>query len=291
MKASANIFPLVEFAEAAAPATPAAGQVRIYAKADGLMYSKDDAGVETALGGGGGGTGDVVGPASSTDSHVALFDGITGKLLKDGGALGTAAFSATGAFATAAQGATADSAVQPGDLATIATTGDVGDLTGLPGGTSTFLRADGTFAAPAGGGDVVGPASAVDDRIATFDTTTGKLIQDGGKTIAELRAPAIQAVTSSATVTPTFSDDMVKVAAQAVALALANPTGTPIPGLGMVIRIKDDGTARAITYDTQYRAIGITLPTTTVISKTTYIAMIYNSDDTTWDCIATGTQA
>ena len=51
MKASANIFPLVEFAEAAAPATPASGQVRIYAKANGLMYSKDDAGTETALGG------------------------------------------------------------------------------------------------------------------------------------------------------------------------------------------------------------------------------------------------
>jgi len=40
----------------------------------------------------------------------------------------------------------------------------------------------------AGTGDVVGPASAVDDRIATFDGTTGKLIQDGGATIAEVRA-------------------------------------------------------------------------------------------------------
>jgi len=35
-------------------------------------------------------------------------------------------------------------------------------------------------------GDVVGPASAVDDRIATFDGVTGKLIQDGGKTIADV---------------------------------------------------------------------------------------------------------
>ena len=37
------------FAEGAAPGTPAAGQVRIYAKADGLLYSKDDAGVETPV--------------------------------------------------------------------------------------------------------------------------------------------------------------------------------------------------------------------------------------------------
>jgi len=42
------------------------------------------------------------------------------------------------------------------------------------------------FPAAGGSGDVVGPASAVDDRIATFDTATGKLLQDGGKTIAEL---------------------------------------------------------------------------------------------------------
>ena len=41
---------------------------------------------------GGGGSGDVVGPASATDGAVALFDGATGKLLKVGGTLGTAAF-------------------------------------------------------------------------------------------------------------------------------------------------------------------------------------------------------
>jgi hypothetical protein len=142
-----------------------------------------------------------------------------------------------------------------------------------------------------GSGDVVGPASSTADRIAVFNGTTGKLLKDGGKTIAELRAPSIQSVTSSATVTPTFSDDMVKITAQAAALALANPTGTAIPGLGMVIRIKDNGTARAISYGTQYRAIGVTLPTTTVINKTLYLAMIYNSDDTKWDVVAVGQEA
>ncbi len=37
------------------------------------------------LGGGGGGSGDVVGPASAVDGTVALYDGTTGKLLKAGG--------------------------------------------------------------------------------------------------------------------------------------------------------------------------------------------------------------
>lgn len=102
--------------------------------------------------GGGGGSGNVVGPATSNNNYPALFDGTTGKLLKQGtAALGTAAYSASGAFATAAQGAKADSAVQPGSLAPIATSGAVGALTGFPGGTANFLRADGTFAAPPAG--------------------------------------------------------------------------------------------------------------------------------------------
>lgn len=46
--------------------------------------------------------------------------------------LGTAAAADTGDFATAAQGALADTAVQPSDLATVATTGAYSDLTGTP---------------------------------------------------------------------------------------------------------------------------------------------------------------
>lgn len=48
-------IPHLEFAEAAAPGTPAAGIVRTYAKTDGLMYSKDDAGTETLMSSGAGG--------------------------------------------------------------------------------------------------------------------------------------------------------------------------------------------------------------------------------------------
>ena len=43
----------------------------------------------------------------------------------------------------------------------------------------------------AGAGDVVGPASATTARIATFNGATGKIIADGGKTIAEVEASAV----------------------------------------------------------------------------------------------------
>lgn len=68
----------------------------------------------------GAGTGDVVGPESAANNGVALFNGTTGKLVKDGGVLGTAAFSSASSFATATQGTKADTAVQPGSLGTAA---------------------------------------------------------------------------------------------------------------------------------------------------------------------------
>jgi hypothetical protein len=51
--ASDNVFPKLILSEGAAPAAPAAGQVKMYAKADGLLYWKDDAGTEYPVGGSG----------------------------------------------------------------------------------------------------------------------------------------------------------------------------------------------------------------------------------------------
>lgn len=61
----------------------------------------------------------------------ALFSGDYGDL-SGKPTLGTAAATSSTAYATAAQGATADSAVQPGDLATVATSGAYSDLSGTP---------------------------------------------------------------------------------------------------------------------------------------------------------------
>lgn len=103
--------------------------------------------------------------------------------------------------------------------------------------------------------------------------------------------PQIQSVASAATVTPTFSNDQVNITAQAAGLTLANPTGTAVDAWGIVIRIKDNGTARTIGYGTQYRAIGVTLPTTTVISKTLYLGMEWNAADSKWDVLAVRQEA
>jgi hypothetical protein len=106
-----------------------------------------------------------------------------------------------------------------------------------------------------------------------------------------LYVPRLQSVVSSAIVTPTNLNDEVVITAQAVSLTLANPTGTAVQGQSMIIRIKDNGTAQTIGYDTQYRAIGVTLPTTTVINKLVYLGLIYNSTDSNWDCLGVSQEA
>ena len=103
--------------------------------------------------------------------------------------------------------------------------------------------------------------------------------------------PRVQSAASGATLTPTFDDDICIRTAQAASLTLANWSGTAVPNHGMAIRIKDNGTARAIGYGTQYRAIGVTLPTTTVISKTLYLGCIWNATDSKIDVVSVAQEA
>lgn len=82
--------------------------------------------------------------------------------------------------------------------------------------------------------------------------------------------------------------DLYTVTALSSDLMMNNPTGTPTEGQVLVIRIKDDGTLRNLTYGTKYRfSIDLPAPLTTIINKTLYLCFIYNAIDDTWDCINT----
>ena len=122
----------------------------------------------------------------------------------------------------------------------------------------------------------------------TADNTT--YLRGDNTWATAVNIPRVQVVTSAATVTPISTNDLIKITTQAEALTLANPTGTFVEGQDFLIRIKDNGTARAITFDTKYRAIGVSLPTTTTISKTMYLGVIYNATDDKFDVVATLTQ-
>lgn len=144
---------------------------------------------------------------------------------------------------------------------------------------------------------------AADIFVARDNGTVVANIPDGGPSSASLSlvtTDATQTLTnkrmtkrigteaSSATSTPTAdSVDEWNVTALAAADAFAAPTGTPTDGQELVIRIKDNGTARALTWNAIYRASSdLALPSTTIISKTLYLGFKYNAADSKWDLLA-----
>lgn len=175
---------------------------------DGKLFYKDNTGTVKVLATAAGASGDVVGPASATDDAIARFDGTTGKLIQNSGVTVSDGnvVTATG-FSGALNGTVGATTPTTGVFTQVDITGQ-GDLRlqDTTGGEYVALQAPGTLAAsytltlPAddgtngqvlttdgtgtltwtsnGAGDVVGPASATDNAIATYDGTTGKLIKD-----------------------------------------------------------------------------------------------------------------
>jgi hypothetical protein len=100
-------------------------------------------------------------------------------------------------------------------------------------------------------------------------------------------AQRVTSTASSATPTPNCdTTDQYQLTALAAGATFGAPTGTPANGQRLIIRITDNGTARTLAWNAIYRAIGSALPTTTVINKTVYVGLIYNSLAARWDCVA-----
>jgi len=111
---------------------------------------------------------------------------------------------------------------------------------------------------------------------------------NGTETLTNKRITArVSTTASSATPTPNAdADDEYTVTALAAAATFGAPTGTPTEGQVLLVRIKDDGTARALLFNSIYRfSTDLAAPTTTVINKTLYMIFVYNNTDSKWDCI------
>lgn len=93
---------------------------------------------------------------------------------------------------------------------------------------------------------------------------------------------------SSSTPAPTGDarDNYLDVTALAANATVSAPSGTAANHNRLLLRIKDNGTARTLAWNAIYRgSTDFALPTTTVISKTMYVQFIYNSADSKWDCV------
>lgn len=97
-----------------------------------------------------------------------------------------------------------------------------------------------------------------------------------------------RSITSAATITPNCeTEDVLVITAQDAAATIAAPLGNPTNTQTLILRIQDNGTARALTWNSIYRAgTGIALPTTTVVNKMMYVGFMYNDIDVKWDLLA-----
>jgi len=133
---------------------------------------------------------------------------------------------------------------------------------------------------------------------ANANATGGVTTIDGTATLTNKRITArvnAQTTTTSPWAWNSDSYDQQSFSALANALTINADAGTPTDGQKTIFRFKDDGTARALTWTTgtakSFRAIGVILPTTTVINKTVYVGCVYNILDSRWDAVAVAQEA
>lgn len=104
--------------------------------------------------------------------------------------------------------------------------------------------------------------------------------------------PIVNSTTTTATLTPNIDEyEQEDVTDLASAMTIAAPTGTPSTGMRLIFRITDDGTARALTWNVIYRAIGVTTPSTTTANKILYVGCIYDEAGSKWDVVAVKEEA
>ena len=140
--------------------------------------------------------------------------------------------------------------------------------------------------------NVVVPSTGAIDTTKVVDLTSAQVLTNkdlsatsnkfGGRTIKRVLSAASY-TTDTGTSLNCDTTDMFIVTAQAGALKLNNPTGTPTTGQTLWVSVTGTA-ARALTYDTQFVASTIALPTTTVTTARLDMGFVWSG--TQWIIVA-----
>lgn len=134
------------------------------------------------------------------------------------------------------------------------------------------------------------------DRLMFWDDSNGKIdwltlgsnLSITGTTLNA--SGRVGSTTSSATPsinTDSYDEYDITALAANITSMTTNLSGTPTNGQTLMLRFKDNGTARTITWGSSFISSGVaTLLATTVISKTHYVGLRYDSTAAKWVCLA-----
>lgn len=134
--------------------------------------------------------------------------------------------------------------------------------------------------------------AALDATDVTADTvtTTGDSEVGGDFLVNGTQRVATASTASASTITP--SAQVYSVTALAATASVAVPSFAAYDGMSLIIRIKDNGTARALSFASGYSNVsGVDTPTTTVANKLLTIGAIYNSTTAKWEIQGINQQA
>lgn len=167
---------------------------------------------------------------------------------------------------------------------------DLTTLAGLGAGARTALGlaigtdvqaydADLTTLGALGAGARTALGLAIGTDVQAYDSTTTK--NAGTQTLTNKRI-TLRRSNEASSATPTINTDNVDLhditaLATAMTSLTTNLTGTPVTGDPLIVRIKDNGTARALTFGASFESSGnVTLPTTTVISTLLTLGFLWD---------------
>lgn len=235
---------------------------------------------------------------SSTMSVTGTASPITGAgtytLTVPASSIGTVNLSATGTpSATTFLRGDNTWSVPAGGSGTVTSVGLVGSATLSVTGTASPITGTGTYSlsipasVPLAGSPTTTTQSAGDNstKIATTAYVDGGMVAYGVQTITATSYSV--SCTPTTTVTATTSTVYFDVTAQAGALLFNAPTGTWAHHQHLMITVKDNGTARALTYNSIYRnGTTVTPPANTTISKELKLLYEFNANATKFDLLA-----